>query len=110
MWIEYKKISRRKLTLPILVGVDGLKWKCAHMVPKKGLDPHAIKVLVREIKLSGYSRVVMKSGQEPSILALLAIVKRELGEACEIVPEESPVGEHQSNGQVENAIRMCKGR
>ena len=61
-------------SLPILVGVDGLKWKCAHMVPKKGLDPHAIKMVVREIRLSGYSRVIIKSDQEPSILALLAAV------------------------------------
>ena len=36
-------------SLPIIVGVDGLKWKCAHMVPKKGFDPHAIKVVSREI-------------------------------------------------------------
>ena len=52
----------------------------------------------------------MKSDQEPSILALLAAVKRELREACEIVPEESPVGEHQSNGQVENAIKNVQGQ
>ena len=95
-------------SLPILVGVDGLKWKCAHMVPKKGLDPHAIKMVVREIRLSGYSRVIVKSDQEPSILALLEAAKRELGEACEIIPEDSRVGEHQFNGQVENAIRIAQ--
>ena len=53
-------------SLPILVGVDGLKWNCAHMVPNKGLDPHAIKMVTREIKLSGYSRILLKSDQEPS--------------------------------------------
>ena len=87
-------------SLPILVGVDGLKWKCAHMVPAKGLDAHAITMVVGEIKLSGYSRLILKSDQEPSILALLEAVKRELGEACEIIPEQSPVGEHQAKGQV----------
>ena len=102
--------SEKIESLPILVGVDGLKWKCAHMVPSKGLDPHAIKMIVREVKLSGYSRMILKSDQEPSILALLEAVKRELGEACEIVPEQSPVGEHQSNGQVENAIRIVQAQ
>ena len=34
-------------SLPIIVGSDRKhKWKIAHMVPKKGHDPHAIKMVV----------------------------------------------------------------
>ena len=63
-------------SLPILVGVDRKsKWVFAHMVPNKGLDPHAVKMVNREIRLAGYSRMIFKSDQEPSILALLEAVK-----------------------------------
>ena len=83
---ESKKDMRGKMDFLPILGVDGLKWKCAGMVPKKGYLPNAIKMVAREFRLSGYSRVIVKSDREPSILALLAAVKRELGETCEIVP------------------------
>ena len=70
-------------SLPILVEVDGLKCRCALMAPAKGSDPHAIKMVIREVKLAGCSRMMLKSDQEPSILALLEAAKRELGEACD---------------------------
>ena len=47
------------------------------MVPAKGRDPHAIKMVVREVKISGYSRLIIKADQEPSILALLDAAKKE---------------------------------
>ena len=47
-------------SLSMVVGVDGLKWKCGHMVPTKRLDPHAIKMLVREIKTLGLPRLMTK--------------------------------------------------
>ena len=37
-------------SLQILGRGDGLKWECAHMVPKEELDPHAIKMVTREIR------------------------------------------------------------
>ena len=46
-------------SLPILVGVDGKSERvCAHMVPSKGFDPHAVKMVSREIRPSGYSRMI----------------------------------------------------
>merc|ERR1712185_638927 len=75
------------------------------MVPKKGHDAHAIKVAGREVEMSGYGRMILKSDQEPSIKELLRAVKRERAEDTEILSEESPVGEHASNGAVEKAIQ-----
>ena len=46
--------------------------------------------------------MILKSDQEPSIKAFLEAKKREQSEAVEIQPEESPVGEHQSNGEAKN--------
>jgi len=99
-------------SLPILTGIDRrTKLVFAHMVPKKGHDAQAIKQLAREIKLSGYSRLVLKSDQEPSIKALIEAVKNERAEDIEtLMQEESPVGEHQSNGEVENAIKSVQAQ
>ena len=117
--------SARIDSLPILVGIDRrTKWIFAHMVPAEGLDAHAIKMMQREIRLSGYSRMVSKSDQDPSILALFEAAKRERGEAVDptgktmkkgqeelqIIAEESPVGEHPANGEVENTIKSTQSQ
>ena len=55
----------------------------------------------------GYKRVVLKSDQESSIVKLKVSVTAAWD--GEIVMEESPVGEHQSNGRVERAIQTIQG-
>ena len=52
----------------------------------------------------------MKSDQGPDILNLLKAVKRERKEDIQIMPEESPVGEHQSNGEVERVNQTLQGQ
>ena len=37
-------------------------------------------------------------------------MKRERTEAIDIMPEESPVGEHKSNGEVENAAQIVQSQ
>ena len=55
--------------LPILLRIDRKsKWIFAHMDPSKGLDAHATKMMNREMRLSGNSRMVFKSDREPSIM------------------------------------------
>ena len=74
-------------SLPILIGIDRKsKWLFAHMVPKKGHDAHAIKIMSREIRLSGYTSMILKSDQEPAILALLEGAKNERAEAIKLEP------------------------
>ena len=55
----------------------------------------------REIDLAGLRRVVIKSDQEPALKDLLRVVKAERPEAIELQPEESPVGESKSNGEIQ---------
>ena len=63
--------SEKLDSLPILIGSDRKsKWKIANMVPRKGHDHHAIKMVAREIRISGYSKMVLKSDQEPAIQRL----------------------------------------
>ena len=56
--------SENTYASPILVGGDRKsKLVFAHVVLKKGHDPHTLKIASREIRLSGYSKVVFKSDQ-----------------------------------------------
>ena len=56
------------MSSPILVGINRKdKGVFAHMVPKKGFDAHAIMIVGREIKLTGYNKLILKSNQEASI-------------------------------------------
>ena len=56
-------------SLPILVvGSDGRdNGSFAHMVPAEGHDAHSIKMVAREIKLAGHSKMILKSDQEPAV-------------------------------------------
>ena len=51
--------------------------------------------------------MILKSDQEPALIALKESLKRERDE--DIVMEESPVGESASNGIIENAVRNVQG-
>ena len=64
----------------------------------------------REIDLAGYNRLILKSDQENSILDFPKAAKRERGEFVEIMPEESPVCDHQSNGAVERAVQNVEAQ
>ena len=63
-------------SLPIIVGLDrkSIGAFAAHMVPKKGHDPHAIKMTGGEVRLTGHNRMMLKSDQEPAVLELLEAV------------------------------------
>ena len=84
------------------------KYVAAEIVPEKGMDEYGVRRVAQIIDRLGYRRVIIKSDQEASIVALEGAVKREL--ELEVSFEESPVGEHQSNGAVENAIKRVQGQ
>ena len=50
-------------------------------------------------------RFIFKSDQEPAILALKERIIEVLGKKYEVLRKESPVGDHQANGEIENAIK-----
>ena len=65
------------------------------MVHEKGKNPFAIAMISREIELSGYNRLILKTDQELAILDMMNMAKRERSEDVEIIPEQSPVGPKQ---------------
>ena len=95
--------------MPVLIMVDRkTKIRMTEVLPRKGTGEYAIERGFRMLDAMGYEELILKSDQEPSIMAL----KRELKERIKgtVKMEESPVGEHQSNGMVENGVQRIQGQ
>ena len=60
----------------------------ARVVPQKGNHRYSIKVLSGVVESLGHSTVILKSDQEPAIMALKEAVKSEV--RANVVLEESP--------------------
>eukprot|EP00971_Amphidinium_carterae_P138725 2749239-Amphidinium_carterae.1 len=84
-------------------------YLAATAVERKGPTDHAVKWLHGILRHLGYRRLHLQSDSEASNCALKAAVTvASLG--VEIIPRESPPGEHASNGEVEVAVREVKRR
>ena len=81
------------------------KMKFAHMVEEKGPNEYAIEQVKEDIESMGIRRMIFKTDQEPAIVALRERIIEALGKNVEVLEEESPVGGHQANGKIENAIK-----
>ena len=114
-WNESEeKVVDPKLVLKVLV-VRDMKSKSvfAHAVRCKGSDEdgYAVQCLVDDIKWLGYSRVILKSDNEPAILksltdALKSLRVEGLDQAAE---EHPPPYDPQSNGGIEVGVQLVKG-
>ena len=80
----------------------------AHVLEEKGPSEYAVKRISQDLKLLGHNKIILKSDNEASIIALKQAIKRR-AEDSEIIMEESPVGESQSNGEVESTIKQVQG-
>ena len=92
--------------LPVLVGEDRKsKTIHAHPVPHKGLqkegnvDEYPVKCMCRDLDLLGYKRLNLKGDQENALQAVCKATK--IKWKNELVLEKSPIGESQSNGEIE---------
>jgi hypothetical protein len=92
---------------PILVMKDSRTTSvAATFVDAKGPTPYAVKYFSNFLKTLGYKRVLLQSDGEPSIVALK--VQAATAAGVEGVPRESPVGDHQGNGQIEQVCKEIK--
>ena len=92
-------------TFPVLV-VRDRKHKSiwSHPVPSTGVThPFPARALMADVDFMVYWRVIVKSDQEPSIVALCDAVKN--GWHGDTVPEASPKGESKRKGEVERAVQ-----
>ena len=96
---------------PQMVMVDhksGRLW--VYRVPNKGIMEGAAwlpRRMVQDIDNCGYAdvQIQLKSDQEPAIVNVQTTIQEA---RPKIVPTNSPVGESESNGRVENAIRRIQ--
>ena len=99
---------------PILCGRNSEdRWIFGYTLQAKGANEHGAKMLEEEIRRLGSGRIVIRSDQEPSILALR-------DKACDscmvaipgllILREVSSVGQSQANGLAEGAVREVKAK
>ena len=109
---EQDKEAVEKGMRPILVVHDSRSSAVfAHDVNRKGMQGSSVKRVMQDLKDLGYARkdVVLKSDQEPSMRAVIDAVTEQRTENS-TVKEHSPVGESQSNGAVESAIKSVQGQ
>ena len=90
----------------VLVGRDSRsKAVFAHVVPAKGADEKgfAVSALTADVKWLGYSRLTLKSDNEPAIVRLLSESLRELRVQGveQALEEHSPEYDPQANGSAE---------
>ena len=109
MFMGDQQAREEEKGMPMLVTKDKrTKMIWARVVPAKGVNAHAVKQLAKQITLLGYKKIVFKSDGEPAIKALKEAVRCEI--SADVIPEESPVGDHSANGDIENAIKQVQGQ
>ena len=62
---------------------------------------------VKALEQLEYKKAILRSDNEPALLALKEAVRREI--EVELIKAEVPVGDHQANGLVENAVKNVQG-
>ena len=82
----------------------GRYW--ANVVPSKGADLFSVFWLKACLNETGFNELVLKSDNEPAILALKGKVKEESKLKIHMV--EAPVEDHQANGYIEVGVRELK--
>lgn len=95
---------------PILVVKDrdppGTGLIHAYLLESKGCNSYAVDRLDKTLENLGHNRIVLKSDQEPAIVALKTAVKGR--KTVEIIQEESPAYESASNGAIESANKLVQ--
>ena len=95
-----------RLTIVIMKDRDS-KAVFSDMVEVKGQGiSGTIQRIADNISRLGYKKVILKSDQEPALIDLINGIIEYRDDPT--IPEHSPVGESQSNGLVERAVRSCK--
>ena len=105
--IKVKKVVQAPQVQKVQQVLKEIKEIEVEMVTKVTKVTQDLKVM-QELKVLGYKRLILRSDQEEAIMALKKRVQAEWGD--EMMLEESPVGESQSNGVVEKAVQDIQGQ
>ena len=89
------------------------KMLFAHVVPTKGIDVQifAVNMLTDDIVWLGYSRVILKSDNEPAIIKLGEEAMKDLRITMEqVATDHPPPYDSQANGQAESGCKSVRGQ
>ena len=76
----------------------------AHHVPRKGMaSEHGAEELIKDLSRLGHAKVILKSDQEPALVAIQKEVARRREK--ETILENSPKGDSKANGVAERAVQ-----
>jgi hypothetical protein len=99
----------------IVVRCASSKNVFGHVVPRKGADEedYVANLVVKIIEWLGHTDVIVKSDNEPAILALvtrsLELIRVRVEHVTKISSETSPAYDSQSNGGVEVGVMLIRG-
>ena len=99
--------------IKILVGRDvKSRVYCAIPVPQKGDDAeeYAVRSCLRFLDFLGYSKILLKTDQEPALGAVMKKLCVHRGAETQTMRESSAVGDSKQNGFIERAIQQIEGQ
>jgi len=106
---HYMGKEQEEGTVPMLAIKDAPSKVVFDMVvTAKGVNEYMVKRVMQALDLLGHKRLILKSDQEPALVALLDEVKLRWG--GDIIPERSIVQDSQGNAMVESGIRIISGQ
>ena len=89
------------------------RWIDGYVVPSKGVEhPYNVMALTNIVKNVGCRRMLVRSDQEPALLALIrqAGTAARLEYGIEAVPDPARLGDKDANGLAEGAVKEVKGK
>ena len=81
----------------------------ATALEQKGLTQCGVKFFAGCIQQTGVRMFINKSDGAPAMKALREAAAKAI-EGIESISQESPVGDHQANGDIESTVRTLKGQ
>ena len=106
---HYMGMEGEEGTVPMLAIKDAASKVVFDIVATaKGNNEYMVRRVMQCLDLLGYKRIILKSDNEPSLVALLGEVKDRCG--GDIIPERSVVKDSQGNGMIESGIRTVTGQ
>ena len=84
----------------------------SHAIPRKGADPYVVQCIVNDIAWLGHTKLVLRSDNEPAMVALIAEALRglrvQLLDIDSVASEGSVPYDPQTNGAAEVAVKLVK--
>ena len=89
--------------------IQQVRQVAATTLEQKGLTQYGVKFFAGFIQQTGVRMFINKCDGEPAMKALKDAAAKAL-EGVESISQESPVGDHQANGDIESTVRTLKAQ